>query len=194
LRGTAWLATGAIACASACSAADNPQAGSATLTGTVRGSPIPTSNTTALLGPVSVPGSSSDVNALLVIVSNQPAVCAILARDANPPSSTALEITIASLGVIGPGTFAIGTPNPSGDVVTLDYLVDDSACATLTSRSAHAVSGTVTITAISGSLILGAFDAELDSNDHLSGSISAPVCSVDINGVLGASATPTCGG
>ena len=60
----------------------------------------------------------------------------------------------------------------------------------MSSSGEQATSGTLTLTAVSGSMLTGSFDLTFANGDHLTGTFDAPVCDAPI---LTTSTTSTCG-
>jgi hypothetical protein len=167
--------------------------GSTSVTGTVSGTAVPTNDTIALVGPVSVTdpttGLAVTVQELLVLVSNAPNLCALAVGKHNPPNVTSLGISVGSLNPIVAGTFPVGsaTADPAAGVA---FTTVDATCNATTNQ--QGTGGTVTISAITSTTVTGTFDALLMSGDHLRGSFVAPVCSADLNALM--NSTTACGG
>jgi hypothetical protein len=170
----------------------NAGGGSSSVTGTVSGAVVPTNDTIALVGPVTVTdpltGVALTLQELLVLVSNAPNLCAIAQGSHNPPNITSLGISVGSVNPIVTGTFPVGSASadPAAGVA---YTAVDAMCMGTTNQGQ---SGTVTISTITSTTVTGNFDVLLTSGDHLSGHFVAPVCNADLNALT--NSTTACGG
>ncbi|HZU83708.1 MAG TPA: hypothetical protein VE987_12360, partial [Polyangiaceae bacterium] len=82
-------ALSAVACSSSSSTSGG---GSASVSGTLGGSAVPTTETIAVSGPVTTTTASGTftANVIAVFISNQHGVCGIAQRMGNPPNATLL--------------------------------------------------------------------------------------------------------
>src|ERR1019366_3597056 len=157
--------------------------GSASVTGTVSGNSIPTSDTIGVRGTTTDNGPLQPVaGALLTNVGN---VCGILQNDGNPASSQVLDVrVVGASGDVTTGTYMLNGPGGIGGAVSL-LLQDQSCNPTLHST---ATQGSGTLTPASSVTVAGSFDVTFPTGDHVTGTFSGPVCTFN---TLDA-ATPTC--
>ena len=118
-----------------------------------------------------------------IVLASTPNVCPDLMNRVEHPSEKVVIITVADYANLtlttptAPGTFQIyqgGTAPPKA--ATLQVVMDDLNCQTISNMGAKATSGTVTLTKVSGNTFAGSFDALLDSQDHITGSFSPTEC------------------
>jgi hypothetical protein len=76
------------------------------------------------------------------------------------------------------GTYSIyqGTGTSPPKAASLSAIVFDATCKEITGDGAKATTGTVTLTAVSGTKYNGTFDVALDSGDHVTGSFEPEEC------------------
>src|SRR5207237_493554 len=77
-----------------------------------------------------------------------------------------------------PGTYSIyqGTGTSPPKAASFSAIVFDATCKAITNDGAKATTGTVTLTAVSGTRYNGTFDVALDSGDHVTGSFEPEEC------------------
>jgi hypothetical protein len=161
-------ATISIAAVAACSSSSGGSSGTASVTGTIQGAAVPSSDAVGLSS-VASGGSEAAVGA---IITNIAGACGVLQSHGNPPSATALIVAVTAMGgAVATGTYGVVA---QGFGASASYATDDMSCNTSFSEGASA--GSVTLTVVSGSTVAGTFDLTFGS-DHLTGSFSAPVCS-----------------
>jgi hypothetical protein len=172
-RGTATLVVAAVACGGQTTAPSGP--GSATVDGTVEGQVVPTNAAVGLYSLESEYGGTRVLTGALV--TNVTDACTVLQHHGNPAGASSLIAAVVATGNTLPtGTYTISaTANPSASVF---YGVENDACTETTSEQAS--SGTVTLSAISQTLIAGSFDATFANGDHVTGTFSAPVCDFSV--------------
>lgn len=139
--------------------------GPASVSGTVAGESIDSSDAIAEKTSVPVVGDSLHV----VIGGDTSDLCADFSQGILRKSSSRLEFTLLKLGKsLAPGAY----PIKDGAIAAATKL--DSACGDVLTRVASG--GTVTITSIEAATIEGTFDLTFDA-DHVEGSFSAALCS-----------------
>lgn len=76
------------------------------------------------------------------------------------------------------GTYSIyqGTGTSPPKAATFSAIVFDANCNEIANDGAKATTGTVTLTAVSGTKYIGNFDVALDSGDHVTGSFEPTEC------------------
>jgi hypothetical protein len=173
----------------ACSGTTTGVGGASTsVSGTVGGKPVATTDSAGLVGTLSGTGSRATYAGVIVV--NKAGVCGLLQGNANPPNATSLTLVVATGSVntpppVGVGTYTISAtpppPDANGNVTqaSASFSAQDQSCNKTTSLTAQ--SGSISIKSVSGSDISGSFDVMFPSGDHLTGSFSAPVCNVDIS-------------
>jgi len=157
--------------------------GSASVTGTVSGTAIPTNDTIGVRGTTLDNGSVQPVaGALLTNVGN---LCGILQNGGNPASSQVLDVrVVAASGDVTTGTYMLNGPGGIGGAVSL-RAQDQNCNSTFQST---ATQGSVTLTTVSSTTVAGSFDVTFPTGDHVTGTFSGTVCTFN---TLDA-ATPTC--
>ncbi len=166
------LAIGLASGLCACSSSPN---GSGMVSGSILGSPLPVSTS------ISYSEKSSSTGSTTVVLGSWDNGCA-LGMYTTPKNSQALIFGFAqgSAGatqpVTAPGTFTV-VSTPQADGVTVTFVGNDSACAVTSADTG--ISGTVTLTSVSGTEIDGSFDVVLKTSGPISGTFSAPDCPAD---------------
>jgi hypothetical protein len=167
-----------IGCGSASSGPDGgtpaaPQ-GSGSMSGTVEGQSLAPKDVLA----VSVQGATN------IFITDVTGYCSAINDGHKLKSGTALVLILGQTDSSGasvaitPGTFPI-TDFPTGNTAaTAELVKTDATCTnTVNESGATAVSGSVTVSAVSGSSVDGSYDLTMGSNDHVTGSFSAATCS-----------------
>jgi hypothetical protein len=148
-----------------------------TIHGTADGAPIPTTTSVGLFGSESmtVNGIPETVAYAGVLVTNLSNGCAELMHGGNPSSSTALTLVVTTVSAeVATGTYPI---DQSGEAKGV-YTVDGEECQEVLMETA--VSGSISLTTVSSSEIVGTFDIQMNNGDHLTGSFVAPVCVAEL--------------
>ena len=78
----------------------------------------------------------------------------------------------------GPGTYTIyaGSGTPPVKAASWKANIEDSMCHDIVADRGSAVSGTITLTEVSGDLFAGHYDVVLDSGDHVTGEFQPEPC------------------
>jgi hypothetical protein len=143
------------------------------VTGTVGGQPLATTDTIAILASGAAFGLANR-QGVEIAITNVPNTCAVLQRHGDPANATSFSFGVTSTtGLVAEGTYPV-TPGATGSGASGGYSTTDAQCND--KLSINAASGSVTFTTISGSVVEGTFDIVLTDGDHLSGSFNAPVC------------------
>jgi hypothetical protein len=169
--------------------------GSSSVNGTVAGQPAaePTDEI-GLTGTQTMNGISASY-AGAVVTTNVKGACGLIQQNGNPASATALSVVVVTTGTsVAAGTYnisATGTTNPNGTVMQASarYYSSDANCAPVINEAASM--GTITINGAGPSVVSGSFDVTFPGGDHLTGSFSSPVCSVNLT-TLGQTSPGAC--
>ncbi len=162
--------------------------GAITVHGTLNGSAPPTTDITALTGPL-VDNFGNTYYEILIFAANMPGVCDEIRRNNSPANSSVLSLWASSDSQVLPGTYPVNVP-PGQNINMVNYAVEDATCKQVVGLTAS--SGTITLTTIGDTLIQGNFDVIMSSGDELTGTFSAPVCNTNFNDWV-QSTTRTCG-
>jgi hypothetical protein len=149
--------------------------GTSSITGTVAGQPVPSTDTIAIYGTTQL---NPAITYAGVVITNRGNTCDRVQRQVGLANEVVLEVVVSrgsdtttQAGVISPGAYTVGTrTNPAA---TVEYLVIDARCSARTATQAS--SGTVTLTQVDSGTVSGSFDATFPNGDHIAGSFSAPV-------------------
>lgn len=152
-----------------------PQAGAATVDGTLDGQPFVPASATAFY----------DGFALVVFLSSLPNACALVQQQQTGTYAASLtDVTFAfdvgslqSSVVVGAYTEVIDD-NPGAYTFELQTDVWSSTCQHTGSEQGGPMS-TVNLTTV-GTSYIGSFDVTFTSGDHLTGAFNAPFCAVDV--------------
>ena len=164
---------GLVAGLAACSASPS---GNSTLNGNILGQPLTVQSTYSYTANSETSGSTA------VVLGSYANGCALGPQHVTPKNSQALVFVFAQASsggmqqVTAPGTFMVGKALQPGGV-TVTFVGNDSQCVVTSADTG--VSGTVTVSAVSGAEIDGSFDVVLSSSGPITGSFSAPDCSAD---------------
>jgi hypothetical protein len=170
-----WLASArtvvvvmAAACGGTIESPGAPQpVGSASVTGTVNGQPVPTNDAIATQLTTSTSGSVATSRSVAITSATNACPCAI-----TKARSTVLLLTVGVQGTdIAPGTYAFPSAGTDTGVAEAQYLVDDPATSLLA-----ATSGSITLSQISSSTTVGTFDVSFPTGERITGRFSAPTC------------------
>jgi len=163
-----------VACSGATTTLGGGGGGGATVTGTFGGTPFGVVDQIGYSGTQVINGTN--VAYVGVVITNVAGTCALLHRQGNPPSAQSLSIAAGAAGTtIGSGTYVIAAQGTQ--TATAIYAQTDATC--MGKVDSQASSGTVTITAITSGSVVGSFDLDFPTGDHLSGTFSAPTCDYD---------------
>jgi hypothetical protein len=156
--------------------------GGATISGTLGGQAVATTDEVGLVGTEAASGTT--VAFVAVVITNLAGACAIAQRNGNPRNSQTLVLEVAEEGTaVSPGTYAIGGTTTEA---LATFGAQDDTC-TQTAQDTG-TSGTITITSASSTEVTGSFDVTFDTGDHLTGTFSAPVCDASLTDDGGTSA------
>jgi hypothetical protein len=125
------------------------------------------------------------------VLTDTSGICADIAAQRSPPSTTILSVGVEGFQPITLGTYPVSLlPNP--DLTVAAFVKADANCQSAVSD--EATSGSVTFSAISSGQASGTFDLTFPDAGHLTGSFSAPNCAAFQNALLNPDAgTNTCG-
>jgi hypothetical protein len=117
-------------------------------------------------------GPTFESTALVLGIANKPLAC----DTAGIPNSTLIGISIKLPGTapVGPGSYAINLDPSSAYDNLADVVTTDGACTQ--SSTADCTGGTLTITSVTASLIVGTFTLIFDTGDEMNGNFSAVIC------------------
>ena len=156
---------------------------SASLTGTIGGKSVPSSDGVGIRSVVSH-GSTSEA-AAGVILTNVANACGVLQAHGNPPGATTLTIVVTASGNAVPaGTYAVSGSGGFG--ASASFTAEDANCNI--DSIAQAYTGSVTLTTSTASEVAGSFDLTFEGQDHVTGVFSAPVCAYGAPGDAGPAA------
>lgn len=153
----------------------------ATVMGTVAGKPFTPVDTIALKGVYdpSYPGI------VTIVMGNMPNLCALFQQLAGLPGSHAAKANLVELGftlgdTTSTSTVVVGTYTPSSSPNLLDSAGWDSYDGTCSAtHSGGTSSATVTLNSV-GAVYAGTFDMTFTDGNRISGSFSAPLCSIPL--------------
>jgi hypothetical protein len=141
--------------------------GSATVSGTIDGEPVPANDA---VGTANSGATVTSRSVLITSVTNA-CPCAI-----GPTGSTILSLTVGTVGTaVSTGTYSFPDAGNQDGTAEAKYLVNDPQTTLL-----PATSGSVTISQISASTIVGSFALSFASGDHVTGTFSAPTCATEV--------------
>jgi hypothetical protein len=134
---------------------------------------VPTSSVVGINQPTTIGTATATV--VGAVFTNVADACGVVQGMHNPPNVTTLTLGGLFAGTPATGTYPIGVSG-AGSYAVATYSSTNGNC--VKSYGESATSGTVTLTNITATEIDGSFDVTFSSGDHLTGSFSAPVCSV----------------
>jgi hypothetical protein len=163
----------------ACGGATDPLSGggggSSTVTGTVGGAPLATTDVVGLTG--IEPNTSPAMAYVGVAITNVAGTCSVLQRHGDPPNTSYLTMIVSERGSsVAPGKYPVNSAT-SGNVQA-QVGTSNASCQTTFNESA--ASGTIEFDSITGAMITGSFNLTFPNGDHLVGGFNAPVCNVNI--------------
>lgn len=151
--------------------------GTATAVGAIAGKTLtPKSAASATL--------SQDGNLVVVVLSNQADYCAATTAGLTRPNHRSLVAIVTTVDAAGdnpkvaPGTFTVHSeaPDGPGSFANAAFNASDAGCSdTLGSDVGNATAGTVVLTQVTSSQIVGSYDLSFGS-DTLKGTFTAPAC------------------
>jgi hypothetical protein len=186
---TVWtLAFAAITLAACTSTEVGPGGGSATITGTVQGETPVLGDEVGVVG-TQVQSGGVHLAYVAVSITNKPGTCSLLQQGANVANTAGLSLVVVAGAAGSTPTIASGqyliTAEPSVDAATsttmvanATYETSDGAC---NGTSTKATSGFITLSEVTSAMVSGRYDVTFATGDHLSGTFTAPICSVDPN-------------
>ncbi len=144
--------------------------GSATVSGTIDGQPVPANDAVGTEITTSNNGTTVTSRSVLITSVTNACPCAIAQT-----RSTILSLTVGMLGAdVATGTYSFPDAGTQGGVAEAQYLVDDAQ-----TNLSPATSGSITISQIGASTIVGNFDVSFATGDHVTGTFSAPTCATE---------------
>jgi hypothetical protein len=158
------------------------------VTGTIHGQPISVANA------ISASVTRSSLHFAAILLGSTPNLCADQMTNTEHPNQASLVIWLFDFSTgtapTMPGTFSIyqSAPPPMAAMVSAEFT--DASCQAITADSVQAMTGTVTLTSVSGNAFDGSFDVALDSGDHVTGDFAPEECpaiqtALDMSGVMG---------
>jgi hypothetical protein len=167
----------------ACGAGTSPGLGgvgeaavSSSIKGTIAGKSIPVVDVVA----ESLTRSGSHM--LLLAATNEAGTCGILQRGGRPRSATAFLLTLSRTIPVTPGVYLVGpSQTQTSDTVQVAYDAEDASCQS--TIDAIAIAGSVSLEEVTADHAKATFDVTFPGGDHVTGTIDAPVCTVDPNTV-----------
>jgi hypothetical protein len=172
------------------------------VTGTLAGKPVAATDTFADSTTFKPAGSPAhDITAISIV--DYAGACAIAEANQQKAGSNLLTFVFdlsnmnqpTSPPPLPPAVYAYDvntsptttTPDASGNVIQIEVYYDslDTTCH-LPSGNLFATKGTITLTSVTASSIVGSFDLSFPNNDHLTGMFSSPICNPPSSG------PPTC--
>lgn len=180
-----FLAIGVVGGAPACGGKVASGGGLVTVSGTVAGSSIPTTDAVAILSPM-----QSNTVVAEVALTNVADTCGVIEREQSggpePSSTTVLVLAVTGSGTsVAPGTYPI-----AGSAVFAEFATTDAQCRSVLND--QATSGSITFSAVNPNEITGSFDVTFPDG-HAAGSFTAPICAVTNGMGMGMSTKPSCG-
>jgi hypothetical protein len=172
-----FLSFACFACASALAAcggstgSSGTAGGSATISGTVGGQGVPTTEAIGIAGTEAQ--GSAQVQLAGVVITNFAGACDLL-QSPTHRQANATDLMLM-VGAVAPSVPA-GT-YPIGSLAIAQYGADSATCTSTTSERAQ--SGSIVLTSVTSTEIQGTFDVTMTNGDHLTGSFDAPVCDVN---------------
>jgi hypothetical protein len=119
--------------------------------------------------------SSSSVG--VVIFSGRSGICALAASNTNPKNTKGLLIVVSNNGTaLVAGAYTVTASFSAGKIALVQFVSYDNTCGDITAQEANGVSGTVTLTSVSGNALAGSYDITFDSTDHITGSFTGTGC------------------
>lgn len=141
--------------------------GSASVTGTIKGQPVPANDAIVTQLTTSTSGSVATSRTVAITSATHACPCAI-----TQARSTVLVLTVGVQGTdMAPRTYSFPSAGTDTGVAEAHYLVDDPATSLLA-----ATSGSITLSQISSSTTVGTFDLTFPTGDRITGRFSAPTC------------------
>jgi len=179
----------------ACGGSGSSNGGS--VSGTVHGSSISIADSVSAAVTATISGTV--VHGAYILLASTANTCADVGSDQAHPNEKGLGIILFDVNgttytaPTAPGTYSVyqGTGTPPPKVATLNVYVLDATCKDITASEAKGMTGTVTLTTVSGNLYSGNYDVALDSGDHITGSFDPEECPGLMN-FVGSSTPPTC--
>jgi len=179
--------TALLVCLVACSSSGS----SASIDGTVRGSPIVTST---IASTIVTSTSSSEA---FIVMSSATSCADPSAIVQHPGEQTVLFILTdntasTSQAPTSPGVYTVSASDtPPAKAAQVEVNVLDATCVNDADLGAVATGGAVTLTSVNGGAFAGTFDVTLETGEHVSGSFDSDACST-LADELRSTTTPPC--
>jgi len=124
----------------------------------------------------------------VVALSGRSGSCALAASNTNPKNTKILVIAVTdNFAAATTGAFTVAAT--SGKLASVKFISYDATCGDISAQEAMGVSGTITLTSVSGNALAGTYDITFDSTDHITGSFTGTACAgVNLTGT-----STTCG-
>jgi hypothetical protein len=172
-------------------AADGSAGGSASVSGTAKGQVFAAEGASSVVGTrMTSTGTVGEVE-ILVVAHFTGGICARLMRpqDVANAYSQLIVLVVSSTtqgSQVMPGVYPVTLGGPTQAA----YGANDANCNSTSPESA--TSGTITLSVVDATSTDGTFDLTFPTGDHLTGSFSAPVCSVSLSNVSRPGPPTTC--
>jgi hypothetical protein len=162
--GVVVLVVALVACGGSVAPDTGSPPASATVSGTIAGTPIQASNAVTIDEVTTTRGMTVTSRAISVTSNANACSCA-------PPSHLqSIVLVVGTLGTtIATGTYAL----PSAEAW---YYTQDPSMKPCCSTLVHASSGSITLTQVTPTVTVGSFDLLFPAGDHLTGTFTAPLC------------------
>lgn len=155
------LAVRAVAACSGSSSSTGGGSGSSSVSGTIGGQSVQTTNVVAVVGSETTNGTTVQLDS--IVLTSVSDACSFLQNPTQRLPSTSTLVLAA--GAIAPsvatGTFPIGMYGYA------QYDADSATCVLTTSETASG--GSIVLTNVSSTSLVGTFDVTMPDGDHLSG-------------------------
>jgi hypothetical protein len=152
-----------------------------TVTGTVAGMAVPTTDTTAFVRPLVGTFGPFTRNGVVIEISNVASLCTLAQSGVTPVDSVWFKIIVAAPAPVVAGTYAISNlqaeDDPSSTLGVLTFATPETGDAGCSAYRPHsAVSGSIALMTVNSTTVEGTFRVTMSSGEPLSGTFSAPVC------------------
>jgi hypothetical protein len=158
---------------------------SASVNGTIRGKTMQVADTISV-GGATLQTSTGPINAGVIAFSSSGGICGKVTAGQQPKSTQYLIFFVVDVNLttgqtsapVAAGAYTVfsGAGQPPSKLAEVLYSQTDTNCQAIVAAGAAGLSGTVTLTSVSGGSYAGTFDVTLDSGDRITGSFSASNC------------------
>jgi hypothetical protein len=137
----------------------------------------------AVSAAVTVTDGSTTVHTATILMANAADLCGDAMTNTSHPNEKGVGIILFDVNgtttntPTAPGTYTIAQGGtPPAKAAAFQVSSSDATCKDVATESVAAVTGTVTLTAVSGNKFTGSFDVVLDGGDHLTGAFTPSEC------------------